>query len=119
MVGRKVLLIRNGVVFEEYRVMSDEDYWEELKRSLSKGLRVLGFVMLVGIIRLYVKTTNYLKSTYEIGKTRIKEIRARRMSKNGAVEVKPQEASKFLKMVGNYKRKIRRIKEKVKEEEGR
>jgi hypothetical protein len=29
----------------------------------------------------------------------------------------PRESSKFLKMVGQYKRKLRRIKEKVKEEE--
>ncbi|MFZ2149786.1 MAG: hypothetical protein WAV15_01340 [Minisyncoccia bacterium] len=114
MIGRKVLMIQNGQIPEYPEGGTDGEYWEEFKYGAVKGLRKLGYAMLVGIIRLYVKLVNFLKTTYEQVVAKIHSMYVRK-SEEGVVEAR--EVSKFLKMVGEYKRKLRRIKEKVKKEE--
>lgn len=114
MIGRKVFLIQNGQVTEFAKSETEGQYWEEFKYGAILGLKKLGYALLVEIIRLYVKLVNFLKTKYQEVATKIKTMYAKK-SEGGAKE--PREASKFLKMVGQYKRKLRRIKEKVKEEE--
>jgi hypothetical protein len=75
---------------------------------------MFGFAILVGLIRLHVKCSNFFKTQWNLIVIKIKNAYVKRYAK-GAVEAR--EVNKFLRMIGEYKHKIRRIKQKVKEEE--
>lgn len=115
MIGRKLVLIRNGYVFEERHTVLNEHYFEELKISAVRNIKKLGFIILVAAIRLYVKFSSFMQSVYQQALVKIKDMLAKKSANGEIVEI--GETNKFLKMVGQYKRRIRKIKEKVKEEE--
>lgn len=88
---------------------------QKIKQVTNKGLKKLSFVALVLIIRSYVKSVNLLKNKYGEGKNMMKKMVLKNNStgeENGTPEV-----SGFLKKMSDYKRKIRNIKHKIKEEE--
>lgn len=113
MIGKKLILIQNGQA-PEYPEANNGQEWEEFKHEALKGLKRLGYALLVEAVRLYVKLVSYLKNLSRMIIIKIQKVYYKK-SKTGTGE--PGESSKFLKMVGQYKRKLRRIKEKVKEEE--
>jgi hypothetical protein len=55
-----------------------------------------------------------LNKKYQEIKIKLKERQERKLSKNGNKKAEP---NKFLKTISEYKRKIRRIKHQIKEEE--
>lgn len=115
MIGRKWKLIKNGYVFEEKNSeMSEIEYLEELQRSAKNGLRKFGFVLLVIIIRLYVKTSAFVAKVAKAGISEIDKLYSKVAVQNSAV---PREPNTFLKKMGEYKRKVKRIKDRVKREE--
>lgn len=85
---------------------------EEWKRSVIKNIKRYGYFMLVTIIRLYFRFTNFLKNEYKKIETKIKNIRNKKLP-----AYEKREVSKFLKKISEYKYKIREIKHKIKEEE--
>jgi len=67
------------------------------------------------IVRFYVHSANFLKKKYEEAKIKIKEVYQRKVKKDVVVE--KREVSGFLKMISDYKHKIRKIRRQIKEEE--
>ena len=114
MIGRKWMLIQNGYVFEEEPVLSEKEYWEEFKEWAQEGLRRLGFVLLVVTIRIYVKISTLLHKGFRKGTEKIRTLRGKSSEE---IEGEAKSDNKFLKMMKDYKKKVRRIKEKVKKEE--
>ena len=114
-IGRRLAKIQSGHVFT-YREKSLEevDHLEVLKNITIQSIRYLSYKGLVETIRLYVKTANFLKKHYQNIENKLKERHERRLSKNGAEKTEP---NKFLKMVSDYKHKIRKIKRQIKKEE--
>ncbi len=114
MIGRKLVLLESGRLSYERKDVPRVPYAEEIKRQAVKSAKKHAYRGLVGAIRLYVRASHFLKNTYEEMKT---SIRTMRRKDEGGEASEKKEASGFLKRVSEYKRKIRRIKQKVKEEE--
>lgn len=114
MIGRKLLMLQNGQVFDRYETFLKAPYLEELKHKTVKNIKKHGYKGLVATIRFYIRSTNLIKNKYEETKIKIKNIHQKK-SNNGAED--KQEISKFLKIISEYKHKIREIKHKVQEEE--
>lgn len=114
MIGRKLLMLQNGQVFNRDETFLKAPYLKELKQETVKNIKKHGYTGLVATIRFYIKSTNFLKNKYEEVKIKIKNIRQK--NKNNILEEK-REVSKFLKMISEYKHKIRALKHKIKEEE--
>ncbi len=114
MIGRKLLMLQNGQVTfrDETETFLKAQYLETLKHSAIRAIRKYSYLGLVTTIRSYFRSVNFLKDKYQIIKTKIKNIYHR----NQAGDEK-KEVSKFLKMILEYKQKIRAIKHKIKEEE--
>ncbi len=114
MIGRKLVMLQNGQIhiasFDE--TSSKTPYLEGLKHVTVKKLKVAGHKSLVETIRFYMKSSHLLKNKYQDVKMKVKSI-----SKKDTQEAEKKEISKFLKVMSEYKRKIRKIKEKVKKEE--
>jgi|SRR6185369_10346841 len=112
MIGRKVVKLQNGQVVLHQENFSQAPVIEELKEFTIKSLKKHSYAGLVGTIRIYVKTSNILKIWYQ--GLKVKVVKMLTKNKEGEEE---REVSGFLKMMSDYKKKIRRIKRKIKEEE--
>jgi hypothetical protein len=117
-ISRKLVLLKNGQILrnKEEEIFT-ANYFEEWKHLTVKNLKKYGYAGLVALIRLYVHLINFLKNKYQEIKIFIKNKLSRAGSRPNGDLPKKQEVSKFLKMISEYKQKIRNIKEKVKKEE--
>lgn len=88
-------------------------YLNEVKDVTVRRVKRLGYMGLVTTIRLYFKSSNVVKSGYKGLKEKLKNVQNHE-ALNGAIG---QEASGFLRVVSDYKTKIRRIKHQIREEE--
>ncbi len=115
MIGRKFFLIQNGVILNQTEdTFIPHHFFDEWKHSTVKNFKKYGYAGLVGSIRIYFRINNVLKNKYEELKFKIKNT----YNKKNVVENETKrEVSKFLKMVSEYKSKVKKIKEMVKEEE--
>lgn len=108
MIGRKLVMVQNGDVISREAISFEPSYLEELKNVFLENTKKYSYVGLVLIIRLYVRFTNFLKSRYQ-------EIKNSFLKND--IEGEKKEISKFLKIISDYKQRIRRIKHKIREEE--
>ncbi|HTE48768.1 MAG TPA: hypothetical protein VK675_02595 [Candidatus Paceibacterota bacterium] len=109
MIGRKLVLLKQEEVKNQEEVLLVElPYLKEVEQLTVVSLKKHGYALLVAIVRFYVRGTNLLKNKYEKIKIKIKKNRV-----NG----EKKEISRFLKIMGDYKHKIREIKHKIKKEE--
>jgi len=87
-------------------------YLKEVKHITIEGAKKHGYSLLVIAVRFYIQSTNFLREKYKEIKTKITE-KINKRHING----EKKEISKFLKIIGDYKNKIREIKHKIKREE--
>ncbi|MCE9549198.1 hypothetical protein K8Q98_02255 [Candidatus Nomurabacteria bacterium] len=117
MIGRKLVLVRDGQNIEmEYAHPFVPDL-EKIKELLNKSTKKYGYLSLVLIIRTHIRSSKFLKQKYEEIKTKVKDIHLKNVTQLTDDGLKTQEVSGFLKMISDYKHKIRTIKHKIKKEE--
>ncbi len=115
MIGRKLAPVRNGQVAQSEHSHPFVPELQKIKHFSYESVRKYEHIILVAVVRLYVRFSNFLKYTYGELKTKIKDIRKKR---NGnATEGTKQEPNKVLKMISEYKQRVRHIKHKIVEEE--
>ena len=86
----------------------------EIKQTAISSARFLGHKTLLLILRIYIISANFLKQRKNHLFEKVKKV----LHKRGVVktpEINP-EPSKFIKMVSDYKRKIRRMTHRIKQE---
>ena len=106
------MVMQEGVVVHSSENLIRDSY-EEWKHATIKNIKKYSYVRLVGTIRFYVHALNFIKRQYETLKVKVKNIIAKK-KKNNVVKTEP---SKFLKMISDYKHKIRKIRHQINEEE--
>jgi hypothetical protein len=114
MIGRKFAMVQNGQIIPNGKNFSDVSYLEELKHTTKKGAKKYTYLGLVMIIRFYVKFTNILKNIYREMAIKINNIKRSHLKNN---PIEKQEIPKFLKIISEYKQKIREIKHRINKEE--
>jgi hypothetical protein len=115
MFNRKLSLIQNKDVSILEKELSSLEipYVVEIKYITTKKIKRYSYVALVTIIRLYFRSINLLKVKHTNLKTKLSNWHKRDI-KNGSEN---KEVNKFLRMVSDYKYKIRKIKHNIKKEE--
>lgn len=86
---------------------------EKLKVIAIEKTKKYGHATIVIALRTHIKSKNFLKGQYDVVVTKIREIRGVPYN----VDEAKAEVSGFLKMISEYKHKIRDIKHKIHEEE--
>ena len=114
MIGKKLLMLQNGQVFDRNETFLKAPHLEELKHKTIKNIKKYGYAGLVTTIRFYIRSMNLLKNKYEEARIKIKSLYSK---KSNSETGDRQEISKFLKIISEYKRKIREIRHKINEEE--
>ena len=117
MIGRKLALTPNGQILKKEYAHPFVPDFQKIKHTAFENIKKYGHLSLVEILRFHIRATNFFKYQYNKAKDKIKNIRIKRQLKNGSGNGEVAEASKFLKMISDYKRKIREIKHKIHEEE--
>jgi len=115
MIGRKLILLQNGQIADNNtaeEISFGIHHLQKIKHFTVANIKKYEHIVLVGTLRLYVKTANLLKNKYQAVKIKIRNIKMRSHA-NG----EKKEISKFLKIIGDYKNRIREIKHKIKKEE--
>lgn len=115
MIGRKLSLVQEGQNIEIDYVHPFMPDLQKVKDLLNKSTKRYGYLGLVWIIRLHVRSTNLAKQAHQEIKAKLKESLTSNDEEGG--EIIKQEVSGFLKMMSDYKHKIRTIKHKIKKEE--
>lgn len=112
MIARKLSFSEHGEIPDHDEVLLEIPYLKEMRNAAGRGVRKYGYALLVVFIRFYVRAVSLFRDKYREIKMRIKN----RSTRNGSNGEK-KEISKFLKIIGEYKHKIREIKHRIKREE--
>jgi len=115
MIGRKLVLLKNGQVLSKGEILFEIPNLEKVRHFTVKNAKKYGHMSLIMMLRFYIRSTNFLKNKYEKTKIKIKNINIKNHPNGESTE--KVEASKFLKMISDYKYKIRELKNKIHEEE--
>jgi hypothetical protein len=118
MIGRKLIVLQNEQGPAEYlsaeSVSFEIPYIKEIRSATARNIKKYAHVTLVTTLRIYIRSNNFAKNKYQEAKIKIKNKRARSRL-NG--DMPEGQASSFLKKMSDYKHKIRKIKQKIREEE--
>lgn len=115
MIGRKLVLVRNGQAVKiQYSHPFVPDI-QKIKQLTFRGLKRTGYVVVFVSLRFFIKSSNFIKTK---GVELAEELKRKfDNNKDGAIEEK-KEVSKYLRIISEYRQKIRKIKHRIKEEEG-
>ncbi len=94
----------------EERSLPEFIYLKEIQETTVHNAKRYGYVALVITIRLYMRVMNYFKNKYQNIKTKIQ-------ARSLANDNDKKEISKFLKIITEYKQKVREIKHRIRKEE--
>ena len=113
MIGRKLLSMkRNGQEHVLHVARFELPYAHEVKAGAIRTIKLLGRILLVLVLRAYVRSFNFIKNKYHT----LREGFHRKVT-GKEVNGEKREVSKFLKLVSEYKEKVDELKEKIQEEE--
>jgi hypothetical protein len=118
MLKRKLTLIANGHTVKIQHAHPFVPDLQKIKHITFKSTKRFGYVTLFITLRFFIKSSNFIKTKSKII---IKELKNkfRKNKENYADEIiEKKEVSKYLKVISEYKDKIRKIKDVIKEEEG-
>jgi len=119
MIGRKLVLLNNGHILNKEEIFFGIPHLEKIKQNTIQNIKKYGHIGLVETLRFHIRSSNFLKSKYEEIKNKIKDMQVKNQGLLNSGSGEKVEASKFLKMISEYKNKIREIKHKIHEEEKR
>ena len=118
MLGRKLALVRNGQTAESHHSSFFVPDLQKIKNLTLKGTKRAGYILIFWTLKFSIKSSSFSKKKW---KELSKKVKAK-FKKNKDILTEEisekQEVSKFLKMISDYKHKVRKIKHQIEEEEG-
>ncbi|HCY17985.1 MAG: hypothetical protein UR62_C0004G0003 [Candidatus Nomurabacteria bacterium GW2011_GWF2_35_12] len=118
MVWRELVLVKNGLVVKTQHSHPFVPDLQKIKYLASKGTKKLSYVTLFIMLRFFIKSSSFIKNKSTILAKEIKT-RFKKFRKDTSDETaEKKEVSKYLKIISEYRHKIRAIKHRIKEEEG-
>jgi len=120
MIGRKLILINNLEGHNAHNpteaFLSEILDFEKIKHLTIKNGKKMGHTTIWIILRTYIISSNFINKKRKELIIKIKN----RLSKHRPLENpnQPKEVSKYIKVISEYRQKIRHMKHKIKVEEG-
>lgn len=120
MIGYKLVLIKNGQINETIKIEHLHPFVPEIqkiKKLTFKNLKKIGYIIIFIILRFFIKFSNLIKTKSIIFINKLKN----KIKKNKNIlseTTEKKEVSKYLKTIGEYRQKIRKMKYIIKKEEG-
>lgn len=115
MIINKLMLIKNGSIPLASHSHPFVPELQKIKYIAFKNMNRIGYVTVFFTLKFFIKSSNFVKM-------KSKEIKKIISEKFERSEIPPEEnkkeASNYLKVISEYRHKIRKIKHMIKEEEG-
>ncbi len=118
MVGRKLVLVRNGHVVKILHSHPLVPDLERMRIFTVKAVKKSGYVMIFVVIKSYLLSLKFIKDKWKEILSKITEVLAKKNNETGNTSNGNKEASRYLRVISEYREKIRKMKHKIKEEEG-
>lgn len=118
MISRKLAIVRNGQVVHREHSHPFVPELKKIKDITFNGLKKLGYALIFITLRFFIKFSNFIKTKGILIIANLKNKLKKRNGNNLNTETEKKEVSKYLKIIGEYQQKIRKMKYKIKEEEG-
>ena len=118
MISRKLILVRNGQTVNIRHPHPFVPDLVKIKYFIFKGIKRVGYAVVFLTLRFFIKFSNFIKNR---GKILTRELKEKFKRNNGNLldeTMQKKEVSRYLKVISEYRSKIRTIKHKIKEEEG-
>ena len=117
MIRGKLVLIRNGQVIKAQHSHPFVPELQKIKHLTFKNAKKFGYATLLETLRFFIKSSNFIKTNSII---LIKEIKNKLKNKDSSTDetIEKKEVSKYLRVISEYRQKIRKMKHRIKEEEG-
>lgn len=112
MIGKKLILLKKGQIENTEKNLFEIPNLDQIKHVTVKNSKKYGYIILVEIMRFYIRFLKLLKLKYK----EIKNVYNKYLP-HKEINTQTKEVSKFLKMISDYKYKIKNIKDKIEEEE--
>jgi len=118
MIGRELILIKNGqaiAVEHSHPFVADI---QKIKHLIFKNSKKFGYAILFVTLKFFIKSSNFIKTKSII---LIEKIKNKIKKKNNILNnetIEKKEVSGYLKVISEYRQKIKKIKHIIKEEEG-
>ena len=116
MIGKKLLLTNNSEIGYIEEISIETIDLDKVRNGTVRHAKKYGFLMLVTILRISIRSSHLIKEGYKEARHKTK-LFINKISSKKSIQ-KEKEVSSFLRMVSDYKGKIREITDKIKEEEG-
>ncbi|MFA7285991.1 MAG: hypothetical protein WC011_04095 [Candidatus Paceibacterota bacterium] len=119
MLARKIFILKHANINTPKNLELEFEVpdLDEVKEFANKKIKRYGYIALVSAVRLYIIGGSFVKNKSKVIVTKIKsKLPGKKITKidiNGNVETSP-----FIKTITEYKQKIKKIKHKIKKEEG-
>ncbi len=115
MIGRKLVVVRNGqtlVVEHSHPFIPD---LQKMKHLTFKGAKKLSFIIIFIVLKSFIKSSNFVKTKSKL----LYQILKNKFKKNKPLEeTEKKEVSKYLRVISEYRYKIRQMKHRIKADEG-
>ena len=117
MIENKLALVKNGQVIKTQYPHPFALDLQKIKYLTFKNTKKLAYKTLFALIKFLIKFSNFIKTK---SKKLKKEFKNKFQNNNNSLDkiIEKKEVSKYLKIISEYRYKIREIKDKIKEEEG-
>jgi hypothetical protein len=118
MLGSKLALVRNGNIQEKNHAHPFVPEVEKIKKIAWNKTKKISYVIIFITMRFFIKSSNAIKTKGKEIKDNIKN--KLNIKENAALSenTEKREASKYLKIISEYRHTVRKIKHLIKEEEG-
>jgi len=118
MIGSKLILLKGGrIIVPEENFPIEIPNLQEVKYIAIKNAKKHSYFLFVESIRFSIKSSHFLKRVFRKIKEKTSYIFRKHVLKKAEEEIKTKEVSGFLKMISDYKHKIKKIKHQIREEE--
>ena len=118
MVWRELILVRNGQVALAQHSHPFVPELQKIKHLTFKGVKRFGYIALFVTLRFFIKSSNFIKTKSLILVKKIETKFKKNRNDNFDGAENKREISKYLKIISEYRQKIKQMKHKIKKEEG-
>ena len=118
MIERKLVLVRNGQVARVQHPHPFVPELQKIKHLTFKNTKKFGYVVVFTTLKFFIKSSNFIKTKSVLLIKEIKNKFKKNKEELPNESIVKREPSKYLSIISEYRQKIRKMKHKIKEEEG-
>jgi hypothetical protein len=118
MIWRELVLVRNGQVAIAQHSHPFVPELQKIKHLTFKNVKRFGYMTVFVTLRFFIRSSNFIKTKSKILLEELKKIIKKSNGQSLDETAEKKEISKYLKIISEYRQKIRKIKHRIKEEEG-